>query len=340
MDKAQALICTAKQEFSICEIDIPELCSQDILIRTLYSGVSIGTELLLIRGKHNWGPFPICTGYQAVGVVKKVGADVTKFKIGDNVYFRGWNVPMQLSESGKPVTPTSGTHSSYAVVDSTNPTHGAALLPEGIDESVASLFVMPAVGLNGINMAGVKGGDIVVVMGVGLIGLGVVGCSVLHGASVIAIDIDENRLKVAKELGASYAINAQNEDFAKQMMNIIPEGADVVFEASGNPQCVDIGFSLCKYGGKFVFQGDFGNDDISFNFRVPHAKRITAYFPCDDGYEACRKAVLDLIAKGNLQWHKVITHKIRANESPAFYAKLLNKEIPNVLGIIIDWSDT
>ena len=334
--KAQALICSGKREFALCEIDIPDLRPTDILIKTLYSGISIGTELLLITGKHNWGPFPICTGYQAVGIIERIGPDVTEFNVGDKVYYRGWNVPMK--SKGIAVTPASGAHSSYAVVDARNVTHGAGLLPDNIDAEEASLFVMPAVGLNGINMAGIKGGDKVAVIGVGLIGLGVVACASLRGTSVMAIDIDDSRLEIAQQLGAAYILNAKCKNFDKQVKEVIPEGVDAVFEASGNPACIDMGFALCRREGKFVFQSDFGNDEITFNFRTPHAKRVTAYFPCDDGYQPCRRAVLDLIARGKLQWRRVITHKIKSIESPKFYTNLLNKDISGILGVVIDWS--
>jgi len=336
MKTARALICTEQRKFSLREVSIPELRPQDILIKTLYSGVSIGTEMLLINGRHNWGPFPICTGYQAVGVVEKTGSAVENFKTGDRVYYRGWNAPMTCD--GQNITPASGTHSSYAVVDSTNPTHGAGLLPKGIDEATASLFVMPSVGANGLNMADVKTGDDVVVVGAGLIGLGVVGCAALRGANVIALDVDGKRLEVAKELGAHQIINSKKEKLAERMKALCPNGADVVFEASGNHACLNMGMGLCKLYGKFVFQSDFGNDDITFNFRPPHRQRVTAYFPTDDGYYPIRRAVLNLMAAGALQWGKTITHQINAADAPEFYGKLLDKSIPDVLGVVIDWS--
>ncbi len=63
--KTQALICTNDQEFSLEEFDIPALDPNQLLIRNTYSGVSIGTEFAVIRQTLDWGPFPVCTGYQA-----------------------------------------------------------------------------------------------------------------------------------------------------------------------------------------------------------------------------------------------------------------------------------
>ena len=71
--QATALICTAQQEFSLETFVVPAIIPTQIRTRTLYSGVSVGTEFAVIQGKLDWGPFPVCTGYQAVGVVEEVG---------------------------------------------------------------------------------------------------------------------------------------------------------------------------------------------------------------------------------------------------------------------------
>ena len=100
------MICTAEQQFSLEEFEIPRLAPTDILVRNSYSGVSVGTEFAVFRHKLDYGPFPVCTGYQAVGVVEDTGADVSKFKIGDKVYYRRNFLPMELG--GQPVTVCSG----------------------------------------------------------------------------------------------------------------------------------------------------------------------------------------------------------------------------------------
>ena len=115
--KSRALICTDQQQFSLEEFEIPALAPTDLLIRCIYSGVSVGTEFAVFRQKLNYGPFPVCTGYQAVGIVEDIGADVTDFKIGDKVYYRRNFIPMQ--HSGQPLTVCSGTHASYALMPDT-----------------------------------------------------------------------------------------------------------------------------------------------------------------------------------------------------------------------------
>jgi len=95
--KAKALICDEHQRFSLEDVILKDHAPDEVLVRTTYSGVSIGTEFALIRNKLSWGPYPLCTGYMGTGVVEAVGAEISDFEIGDAVYFRG-NVSMTLTD--------------------------------------------------------------------------------------------------------------------------------------------------------------------------------------------------------------------------------------------------
>lgn len=334
--KAKALVCSESQEFRLADVELPEMGPKDIVLRALFSGVSIGTEFALIRNKISWGPYPLCTGYQAVGVVEQVGSEAQGFKIGDKVYYRNSRGPFRMD--GQAVTPVTGTHCSMAVTDTANTSHGPALLPPGVDPEVGSAFVMPAVGYYGVDMAGVRLGDVVAVQGAGLIGLGVVAAAKLRGAIIVAIDLDERKLAVARRLGADHLIQAGREDVGQALRAIAPQGADVVFESTGVPALLDSAFALCRSHGKFVFQGNYGTEPISFHFLVPHGKRVTAYFPCDDGHVPCRRAIMQLLASGALKWGETITHRVDAKDAPALYTHInQGGNASDILGAVIRW---
>jgi 2-desacetyl-2-hydroxyethyl bacteriochlorophyllide A dehydrogenase len=330
------LICDEHQHFSYSDVTLPDTGPAQVLIRTLYSGVSLGTESNLIHNRVSWGPFPICTGYQAVGVVQEAGENVHRFTPGDKVYYRD-NQQIKLAD-GQKVSATSGTHCSHAVVD-TRTTHGLEILPQGVADDVASLFVMPAVGLFGVDMANPRLGNTVVVHGAGLIGLGNVAACSQRGAIVIAVDLQQNRLEVARKLGADHIVNASTRDVETEVFKIAPEGADVVFEATGVPACIDRAFALCRPFGKFVYQGDYGTAPISFHFRVPHGKRLTTFFPCDDGLEPCRRAVLKNMSMGVLPWEHTITHRVVAEDAADFYTAIKEGQVDGVIGAVIRWSE-
>ena len=332
--QAKAIICDEQQNFSYADVVLPDPGPGQIVVRPHYSGVSIGTEFALIRNKLSWGPYPLCTGYMAVGTVEYVGKTVSDFKLGDKVYYRD-NKDIHLAD-GQKVSAVTGTHCSLAVIDPNN-THGVAHLPAGVNEAAASMYVMPAVGLNGVDMANPRMGETVVVFGAGLIGLGVVAACSQRGCIVVAIDLADQRLEVAKQLGADYVINSKTQNVQEALKQIAPAGADVVFEATGIPACIDMAIALCKTHGKFVYQGNYGAAPISYHFLPPHGKRLTAFYPCDDGLAACRRAVIKNMAMGTLPWEITITHQVPAAEAPALFAAI-NGGQDDILGAVIDWS--
>jgi 2-desacetyl-2-hydroxyethyl bacteriochlorophyllide A dehydrogenase len=332
--QAKAIICDAQQNFTYADVVLPDPGPGQIVVRPHYSGISIGTEFALIRNKLSWGPYPLCTGYMAVGTVEYAGKTVSDFKPGDKVYYRD-NKSIHLAD-GQKVSAVAGTHCSLAVIDPNN-THGVAHLPDGVNEAAASMYVMPAVGLNGVDMANPRMGETVIVFGAGLIGLGVVAACSQRGCVVVAVDLADQRLEVAKQLGADYVINSKTQNVQEELKQLAPAGADVVFEATGIPACIDTAMALCKTHGKFVYQGNYGAAPISYHFLPPHGKRLTAFYPCDDGLAACRRAVIKNMAMGTLPWEITITHQVAAMEAPALFTAI-NQGQDDILGAVIDWS--
>ncbi|MEE2753299.1 MAG: zinc-binding dehydrogenase [Candidatus Latescibacterota bacterium] len=332
---SKALVATDKQRFSIEEVVLPDPGPRQIQVQALYTGVSIGTEFALIQGKIHWGSHPMVTGYQGVGIVEQVGSDVSEIAVDDRVYYR--TNSKIASPSGKKITGASGVHCAQAVTD-IDGSHAAALLPEGADEEASSMFVMPAVGLNGVDTTNPRMGDVVVVYGVGLIGLGIVAACSHRGCSVIAADVEGDRLEIAKRMGADYAINLEREVLVSRVEEITPGGADVVFEATGRQACIDPAIALCRREGKFVLQGHYGDKPISYNFSAPHSKRLTIFYPCDDGMEMCRRAVLKNMAAGVLPWYHTITHRCAFEDSPQLFDAINQGRAETVLGAVIRWT--
>lgn len=332
---AQALLCDEERRFALAPVELPDPGDHQILVRTLVSGVSIGTEFALLRGDLDWGPFPLCTGYQAVGEVAEVGAAVRGYAVGDCVYFRDNKVIAR--PDGAPVSAISGTHCSLAVIDPAT-THGLAHLPAGCDLEAAALFVMPAVGLTGVDLAGPRLGESVVVQGAGLIGLGVIAACVLRGCRVLAIDPAPECRALAAALGARVTVDPAAEDVGAAVEAFAPGGARTVFEATGRPALLDAAVALAQPEGTLVLQGNYGAAPLPFAFLPAHGRRLTWRFPCDDGGPAARAAVLDLMARGALPWARVITHRLTPAEAPAVYTRLLTGRVPGLVGAVINWA--
>ena len=186
----------------------------------------------------------------------------------------------------------------------------------GVEMDVACMFVMPAVGLYGVDMTNPRMGQTVVVYGTGLIGLGVVAACAHRGCVVLAVDLNEKRLAVAKQLGADYAISGETGDVQAEVKKIAPEGADVVFECTGIPECIDPAIALCREHGSFVWQGNYGSAPVSMHFLPPRGRRLKMFFPSDDGWRPCRRAVVKNMAMGALKWEQCISHRIGFMDAP------------------------
>jgi threonine dehydrogenase-like Zn-dependent dehydrogenase len=242
---------------------------------------------------------------------------------------------MSLTD-GTPISCVSGTHCSH-IVTRPNTTHGVAKMIPGAAMDVACMFVMPAVGLYGVDMANPRMGQTVAVYGVGLIGLGVVAACAHRGCVVIAIDVNEKPLAIAQTMGADYVINGTSQDVEAEMRKIAPEGADVVFECTGHPQCIDPAIALCRQHGSFVWQGNYGSSPVSMRFLPPHAHHLKMFFPCDDGLQPCRRAVVKNMAMGALKWENCITHRIPFTEAPAMFRHINEERDQSIVGVVINW---
>ena len=334
---AKALVCTKDQHFSLLPVTLPDPGPGEVAIRTLYSGVSVGTEFALVRNKISWGPYPICTGYMGAGVVESVGEGVEGLAPGDRVYYRG-SKPMTL-EDGTTVSAVSGVHCSHAVT-SVGGTHGVAKIPDGVAADVASVFVLPAVALHGVDKSCVRMGQSVLVHGCGPIGLGVVAMLAQRGCVVVAADLDETRLAMARSFGASATLLG-GVGLAERARPFFPEGADgfdAVFECTGHWPCIRPAIELCRLHGTFVWQGNYGAAPYPFEFLVPHGRQLEMKFPCDDGYAPCRAAILRQMAAGLLPWDRTITHRVKAADAPDFFDRINHGQVPGLVVAVVDWN--
>ena len=204
---------------------------------------------------------------------------------------------------------------------------------------VASMFVMPAVGLFGVDMANPHMGTTVVVYGVGLIGLGVVAACAHRGCVVIAVDINQKQLDIALQMGADYVVDGSKHDVAAAVKKYAPDGADTVFECTGLPQCINPAIALCRPHGSFVWQGNYGAAPVSLDFLPAHGRRLKMFFPCDDGYQPCRRAVVKNMAMGALKWESAITHRIAYTDAPALFDRINQGVDRNIVGVAIRWAE-
>jgi 2-desacetyl-2-hydroxyethyl bacteriochlorophyllide A dehydrogenase len=294
----------------------------EVLIRTEYSGVSVGTEMAGAYGRNLlWGEPPFTPGYQSIGRIVQFGEMTAphNFKIGDLV----------ACFTGK------GTHRSLTVasVARTHRVHETKL------SKFAGLYVQPCVAANALNKSRIKSGDNVLVIGQGLIGQATAILARMRGAHVVATDVSKERLSIAREVCAHEVLDTSQRPCSEIVLEKFPNGFDVVVESTGILSLVEEALKSVRFEGMVVFEGHYAGE-IKFEFNLAHRKQIDAVFPFFIGEPKVRESVIDMITAGDLPMQQLVSHDISWREASNIYSKLFGSERDSLNGILIDWRDS
>lgn len=260
--KASILV-EQRKPLVVDEVELPaSLDVGQVLVKVHYSGIC-GSQLGEIDGVKGADNFlPHLLGHEASGTVLDVGLGVKHVKPGDRVVLhwrRGLGIecaPPRYRWRGKNLN--AGwitTFNEYAIVAENRMT----TIPVDCDLDVAALFGCAiTTGFGAIeNNARVRIGESVVVFGAGGVGLNIVQAASLVGAHpVIAVDLYDNRLALAKELGATHQINSGKVDAKSAVESIIGiAGLDVFIDNTGQPAIIEMGYGLTKPQGRVTLVG-------------------------------------------------------------------------------------
>jgi D-arabinose 1-dehydrogenase-like Zn-dependent alcohol dehydrogenase len=271
--KIQGVYLPGNSEAHVKEWDIPEPKGDEVLIEVkaaalCKSDMSIYHGTPLIPGYPS-GTF--ITGHEPSGIVSKVGPCAKYLKEGDRValiafigcgncrYCRGGE-PNLCNETGVLGFTTHGADAEYVIV----PERVCLPLPKEID-FVAGAVSTDVIGnlYSTMKAIGLRGGDLVAITGMGPMGLSGVISAVAMGAKVIAIDLVESRLEIAKALGAQYIINSKTSDVLEAVKKISPEGADKAVECSASEAGINVLLNLVRKHGIMAQIGETGDKPIA-----------------------------------------------------------------------------
>jgi S-(hydroxymethyl)glutathione dehydrogenase / alcohol dehydrogenase len=257
-----AILVEQKKPLVIEEVEVPALKLGQVLVKVLASGIC-GSQIGEINGVKGPDRFlPHLLGHEGCGEVLEVGEGVRTVKPGDRVVLH-WRKGAGLES----VTPVYGsgkgpvnagwvtTFNEYAIVSENRVT----AVPRDFDVEAAALFgcaITTAFGVVNAN-AQVAIGQSVAVFGAGGIGLSIVQGAALAGAHpIIAIDLHENRLDLARTLGATHTINSRSADVAAAMADIVGgDGVDVAIDNTGNVEVIALASRLTNARGRTVLVG-------------------------------------------------------------------------------------
>lgn len=318
-----AILYKTREPLLVREITLPKLSEGQVLVKVCYSGVcrSQLMEARGLRGEDKW--LPHLLGHEASGEVILVGKNVTKVKIGDKVIL-GWIEGSGINSKGAKYICDNDEINSGGVTTFSNHTivseNRVYILPEKVPMDVAVLFGCALLTGAGMVFNELKPNSNMTVIVVGLGGIGLsalMALSYLKCKHIIAIDISDEKLKMAKEFGATDLINSRNQNVQNEVIRILGEFADACIESGGKTETIELGFSLIKKkSGKLYFashppEGEF----ISI---APHeliaGKQIFGSWGggCNPDIDIPKLA--EIYLNGQLPLHKLITKRYRLEE--------------------------
>jgi 2-desacetyl-2-hydroxyethyl bacteriochlorophyllide A dehydrogenase len=206
-----------------------------------------------------------------------------------------------------------------------------------VDLAAASLFHMAGVSRHGVRLAKVQPGDLVAVIGLGMIGQMSAQAARRAGARVIATDLIASRVQLAEKHSADRVVDASSESLEEAIREEAPDGADVVIDTTGDHRIFDRLLGLIHREGRISMQGYYP-DPISIDFHPTHMQRPTVIFPCgwDDEFN---DDLAEDMAAGRIAIEPLITHRIPYEEAASAY-RLVVEHPEQTLGMVFHWSET
>lgn len=323
--KNRAAYMTGINKMEIRDIEVPVPKEKEVLVKLEYVGICGSDVHYLEHGRIGGfivnGDFIL--GHECAGTIVAVGDKVQSLKVGDKVALEP-GITCGQCEFCK-----SGKYNLCPDVEflATPPYHGSLMnyiafpenmcfkLPENVSTKEGALVEPLAVGLHAAVQGGVKLGDKVVILGAGCIGLvTLLACKAYGATDVIVVDVIEKRLEVAKKLGASYVINAKNENATDKINELTGgKGVDKVIETAGSEFTIKQSAYLVKRGGTIVLVGLAPKDIIEYDFMQIMTKEaeIKSVFR----YRNLYPAAIGAIADGKIDVKGIVTHEFDFEDS-------------------------
>ncbi|HVU23782.1 MAG TPA: zinc-binding alcohol dehydrogenase [Opitutus sp.] len=327
--KTTALFMTGIDRVELIDANVPDPGPDDVVVESLHTAISPGTELRCLAGRQHGGTFPFIPGYSMVGRVIARGARAAIAE-GTNVFCLG------TERADRPLL--WGAHIGHAV----RPAASVFPLPADADPHDFALAKVAAIAYRGVRVAQTRPHEEVAVVGLGLIGQLAARLHRLAGARVVAADLDASRVAVARSAGVDAHVPASGlrETFARAQ----PHGADVVVDSTGAGPVLQQTLQLAKpkpwddtvtEPTRLVIQGSYA-DDVVFDYHEAFCRELTVFLPRDHQPRDL-VSVLSFIADGRLRTRDLVSEIRPPREAPAVYAALRAAQ-PGLITAVFDWS--
>lgn len=303
--------------------DLPEVADGEALIKLHACGLC-GTDIH--KAVHKTVKSGTVLGHEVAGEIVKLGKGVTDFKVGDRIFI-AHHVPCftchhclkghhTVCKQWKETNIEPGGFSEYINASAFHVRHSMIKLTDNMTYEQAAMMEPTACALRAIERSGIKAGDSVLVIGTGQVGVILMQLAKAYRAGmVIANDVSDFRLSMAKELGADEIINGAERDVKSAVMEMTDnKGVDIVFVAAAVPSLLEMGMDCVAKGGTVlsfaIFQQGTTVPILANRICMDEISLIGSYSSTPFEYPT----VLELISKGIIQVDSMITHRFKLSE--------------------------
>ncbi len=270
----KAIQIISPKEVDIIDIAKPEMAAGDVLLKINYVGFC-GSDLNTFLGLNPMVRMPVIPGHEVGATIEATGADVPDFlKAGMHVTVNPYTNCGHCSScrNGRANAcannetlgvQRNGAMSEYIAI----PWQKVIPAPNMSPRTCAIIEPM-SVGFHAVSRGQVTDSDVVMVIGCGMIGVGAIVRAALRGATVIAVDLDEEKLQLSRQIGAAFTINSKTDDVHRRLQEMTDgHGPDVVIEAVGAPPTYIMAVNEVAFTGRVVCIG-YAKTDISFQTKL------------------------------------------------------------------------
>lgn len=340
----KAMLLSEYKKLDIVDMPTPEFADNELLIRVEACGIC-GSDIHGWDGSSGRRKPPLIMGHEAAGTVVSVGSSVTKFKEGERVTFDSMiscgkcpackKGQINLCEHRQVMGVSCdefrrhGAFAEYVVV----PEHIAFHFPEQLKFEHAAMVEPVSVAIHAANLTPIQLGDTAVVVGSGMIGLLVIQAARLAGCSrVIAVDLDDSKLKIAKALGADLAFNPSTDDVVASVLEATGgKGADVAFEVVGATPTVKSAIECTRRGGAITIVGNLAPFvELPLQAVVTRELRVQGSCASSGEYPQC----IDYLTRGDIEVDPLITATAKLDDGPDWFARLYDGE-PGAMKVLL-----
>ncbi len=337
----KALVLTEYNSFDIQELPRPAIAPDEVLVRVQAVGIC-GSDVHGMDGSTGRRIPPMVMGHEAAGIIAETGPAVHGWQTGDRVTFdstiyklddwysrRGmYNLSdgrevlgVSTATPDRPGFKRQGAFAEFVAV----PQHILYHVPDSVTFTQAALVEPVAVALHAVSLTPIQVNDSAVVVGAGMIGLFVIQALRLAGCGqIIAIDLDDDRLALARKLGATHTLNAGQGNMAADVQQLTNgRGADVAFEVVGVSATVNTAIECARKGATVTLVGNLSPTvTMPLQAIVTGQLRIQGSCAINGEYEAA----LDLIASGRIDVLAILSAEAPLTEGPDWFRRLYDRE--------------